>query len=413
MKLANWIYEGPSFWGVSRITASMKDAQLLIYGTFGDSYPVSELSLAYKLPDIPKVRTTQIGRRELSIGTESKIAGCLNKIHTEYPKDFTVIAPTSAMGLLKEDISHVTKNFTRDHNAKVINAPVHQLHDFEYSAAEKTLLQLVKEFIEHGQHYERSLKPSVNIIGPTLLGFHAKEDLEQMEKIMAELGIEINIVIPLDASSDDFKKIPDAWFNITTCPEISLGTLEYLKNEFNQPYILDAPIGIGSTNKFIKDIGELVDKNFTEIIDIQKSKNNEINLNLPGDLQILVFGDYTHASGLARFLSHELEADVISGTFLTDWGDKFKEKINNNANNILITDNAGVVNETIKEHKPDVVFGTYNEWAVSKKLNTPAVMISAPADRFYQSQSNNSFIGYDGANNFMNLLNSMFKNKEE
>ena len=235
MKLANWIYEGPAFWGVSRIISSMRNEQLLIYGTYGDSYPISELSLAYKLPDIPKIQTTQIGRRELSQGTESKIAGCLNGIHARCPNDFIVISQTSAMSLLKEDISPVIRNFTEKHNAKVMNAPVHPLHDFEYSAAEKTLLQLVKEFTkQRAGQCERSSNPSVNIIGATVLGFHARENLELMKKLMTELGIEINTTIPLDASSDDFKKIPEAWFNISTCPEISFATLEYLKKEFHQ-----------------------------------------------------------------------------------------------------------------------------------------------------------------------------------
>ena len=405
MKLANWIYEGPAFWGVSRITASMKDAQLLVYGAVGDSYPVSELSLAYKLLDVPKIRTTQIGRRELSGGAGNKITECLDKIHTGYPEDFIMVAPTSAVSLLKEDISALIRNFAGRHNATVINSPVHPLHDFEYCAAEKTLLQLVREFIgQRTVRYERSSNPSVNIIGPTLLGFHAEEDLEQIKNLMLELGIEINAIIPFNARVDDFKKIPEAWFNLTTCPEISLATLKYLKKEFQQPYVPDVPVGIESTDKFIRDIGKLINRDFSTYA----GGDNKIDLNGKYDMQILVFGDYTHAGGLAKFLSHETKVDLVAaGTFLTGWGGKFKEKINHNGCDILITDDADVVNETIKEYKPDVVFGTYNEWTVSKKLNIPAVMVSAPTDRFYRSRSNDSFAGYDGAHNFMKLLDSI------
>jgi nitrogenase molybdenum-iron protein alpha/beta subunit len=41
--------------------------------------------------------------------------------------------------------------------------------------------------------------------------------------------------------------------------------MEYLKGEFHRPYIPDVPIGIKSTNKFINDIGKLIElwnKNF-------------------------------------------------------------------------------------------------------------------------------------------------------
>ena len=406
MKTANWLYEGPAFWGVSRITASMQDAQLLIYGAMGDSYPVSELSLAYKLPDIPKVRTAHIGRRELSEGTGSKIAGCLEKIHAQYPDDFIVIAPTSAMSLLKEDISPLLGNFTEKNKVKVINAPVHPLHDLEYSASEKILLALIKEFARQcKEQRERSQKPSVNIIGSTLLGFHAQEDLFEMKKLMAELGIEINAIIPLNAASVDFKKIPRAWFNISLCPEISLASLEYLEKEFSQSYILDAPVGIEATDKFVDGIGKLIDLDFKEYIDNQKNKI-EINLNTRDNLKILVFGDYTHAGGISGFLSRELKADVIAGTFLARWSDKFKEKAGCSVNNILITDDSNIVNDAIKEHEPDVVLGTYNEWIISRKLNIPSIIVSAPADRFYHSRSNNSFTCYEGANNFINLLSS-------
>ena len=66
--------------------------------------------------------------------------------------------------------------------------------------------------------------PSVNIIGMTTLGFHNQHDCMELKKLMGDLGIKVNTVIPEGASVHELKQLPRAWFNLVPYREIGLTT---------------------------------------------------------------------------------------------------------------------------------------------------------------------------------------------
>ena len=97
-------------------------------------------------------------------------------------------------------------------------------------------------------------KPSANIIGIFTLGFHNQHDCRELKRLLTDLGIEINEIIPEGGSVNNLKNLPKAWFNFVPYREVGLMTANYLEKKFDMPYIDITPMGIVDTANFIREI---------------------------------------------------------------------------------------------------------------------------------------------------------------
>jgi light-independent protochlorophyllide reductase subunit B len=81
-------------------------------------------------------------------------------------------------------------------------------------------------------------------MGISPLGFHNKHDCTELKRLMKDLGIEINGVIPEDVSVHDLKNLPKAWFNLVPYPEFELIAAQYLQEKFGTYYVDIPPTGM-------------------------------------------------------------------------------------------------------------------------------------------------------------------------
>src|SRR4029079_1903119 len=175
---------------------------------------------------------------------------------------------------------------------------------------------------------EKTLEPSVNIIGSYNLAFHNQHDIAEIKHLFSDLGIKINEIIPEGASVYQLKNLPKAWFNFVPYREIGLLTAQFLEKEFNMPYISITPIGVIETAKFIRKIQQVLKEqnlvvDFEEYIDIQTrfisqsawfSRSIDCQ-NLTGK-KAFVFGDSTHAATITKILTKEMGIHVVAaGTY--------------------------------------------------------------------------------------------------
>ena len=95
--------------------------------------------------------------------------------------------------------------------------------------------------------------PSVNLLGPTKLGFRCRDDVVEVRRLLESMGVRVNVVAPLDATPRDLLRIPEADANINLAPEVSDLTCEWLRRQFKQPTISTVPLGWGATRDFIAE----------------------------------------------------------------------------------------------------------------------------------------------------------------
>jgi light-independent protochlorophyllide reductase subunit B len=90
------------------------------------------------------------------------------------------------------------------------------------------------------------------------LGFHNTHDCNELKKLLKDLGISVNLIVPEGGSVTELKNLPQAWFNIVPYREVGLMSAIYLENEFNMPYISTTPMGILNTATFIREIEQIL-----------------------------------------------------------------------------------------------------------------------------------------------------------
>jgi light-independent protochlorophyllide reductase subunit B len=145
----------------------------------------------------------------------------------------------------------------------VILADVNHYRVNELQAADRTLEQIVRYYIEKAKknqylNVNKTIKPSVNIIGIFTLGFHNQHDCRELKRLFTDLGIQINEIIPEGGNVQNLHKLPQAWFNFVPYREVGLMTAVYLKSEFNMPYVSITPMGLIDTAACIREIANII-----------------------------------------------------------------------------------------------------------------------------------------------------------
>jgi light-independent protochlorophyllide reductase subunit B len=173
-------------------------------------------------------------------------------------------------GIVAEPSLESKQTNNLEQSPDVILADVNHYRVNELQAADRTLEQIVRYYIEKakkqntdGLDISKTEKPSVNIIGIFTLGFHNQHDCRELKRLFNDLGITINEIIPEGGNVNNLKNLPKAWFNFVPYREVGLMTAIYLKSEFNMPYVSITPMGLVDTALCIREIGQIISKQLT------------------------------------------------------------------------------------------------------------------------------------------------------
>jgi len=441
MKLAYWMYAGPAHIGTLRVASSFKNVHAIMHAPLGDDYFNVMRSMLERERDFTPVTTSVVDRHVLSRGSQEKVSNLITRKDKEEQPDLIVLTPTCTSSLLQEDLDNFVKRASEETVADVLLADVNHYRINELQAADRTLEQIVrfimeKELKKGSASPEKSLRPSVNIIGPFTLGFHNHHDCRELKRLFNDLNIEVNQMIPEGASVYDLKDLRRAWVNIVPYREVGVMTAQYLYEQFGMPYVDVIPMGVSETENFIRQLT----KAFTEVYGsdrlmaqteaFQREKELEFEAyiaqqkqylsqsswfarsidcqNLTGK-KVVVFGDATHAAGMTKVLSREMGIDVVcAGTYCKHDADWFRDQVKGFTPQVLITDDHTQVGEVITELAPSAIFGTQMERHVGKRLGIPCGVISAPVHIQNYPLAFKPFLGYEGSNQIADLVYNSF-----
>lgn len=264
MKLAYWMYAGPAHLGTLRVASSFKNVHAIMHAPLGDDYFNVMRSMLERERDFTPVTASIVDRHVLARGSQEKVVENITRKDKEEQPDLIVLTPTCTSSILQEDLQNfVNRALTlKDSHADVLLADVNHYRVNEFQAADRTLEQIVRFYIEKAKKenfsFSKTEKISANILGIFTLGFHNLHDCRELKRLLMDLGIEINEIIPEGGNVTNLKNLPKAHFNIVPYREVGLMTAMYLKNEFQMPYISTTPMGILNTAQFIHEIENLL-----------------------------------------------------------------------------------------------------------------------------------------------------------
>lgn len=465
MKLAYWMYAGPAHLGTLRVASSFKNVHAIMHAPLGDDYFNVMRSMLERERDFTPVTASIVDRHVLARGSQEKVVENITRKDKEEHPDLIVLTPTCTSSILQEDLQNfVNRALTlKNSNADVLLADVNHYRVNEFQAADRTLEQIVRFYIEKAKKenfsFSKTEKISANILGIFTLGFHNLHDCRELKRLLIDLGIEINEIVPEGGNVENLKKLPKAHFNIVPYREVGLMTAVYLQNEFEMPYISITPMGILNTAQFIQAIETFLksqmiklssskkslliqnsiefensltnqkeSQNFSDQISVILEKNFQKYIqeqtqfvsqaawfsrsidcqNLTGK-RAVVFGDATHAACMTKILSCEMGIQVLcSGTYCKHDADWFREQVTGFCNEILITEDHTQVGDMITRLEPAAIFGTQMERHVGKRLDIPCGVISAPVHIQNFPLGYRPFLGYEGTNQIADLVYNSF-----
>lgn len=426
MKLAYWMYAGPAHIGTLRVASSFQNVHAIMHAPLGDDYFNVMRSMLERERDFTPVTASIVDRHVLARGSQEKVVENITRKDKEEKPDLILLTPTCTSSILQEDLQNFVDRASMESNSDVILADVNHYRVNELQAADRTLEQVVKYYIQKANkqgnlHLTKSKTPSANIIGIFTLGFHHQHDCREIRRLFQDLGIEINEIIPEGNSVNNIKNLPRAWFNFIPYREIGLMTAKYLEKEFEMPYIANIPMGIVDTATCIREIQKIVSTlekpmDFESYIDKQTrfvsqaawfSRSIDCQ-NLTGK-KAIVFGDGTHAAYMTKILAREMGIRVAcAGTYCKHDAHWFREEVQEYCDEILITDDHTEVGNMIARIEPAAIFGTQMERHIGKRLDIPCGVISAPVHIQNFPLGYRPFLGYEGANQIADLVYNSF-----
>ncbi len=407
MQLSVWTYEGPPHVGAMRIATAMEGLHYVLHAPQGDTYADLLFTMIERRGKRPPVTYTTFEARDLGKDTAQLFQDAAIEAAERFNPQAMIVGASCTAELIQDDPGGLTEAMDLPCPAIPLELPSYQRKE-NWGAAE-TFYQIVrhladKDIVPEPRANENGERPArANILGPTALGFRHRDDLVEIRKILDALGVEVNLVAPLDATPSDIARIGAADFNIVLYPEIADEAARWLERTFKQPAVRTVPIGVSATNAFIAEVAELAGADPTPALGDQSSRlpwwSRSVDSTYLTGKRVFIFGDATHAVAAARIAQDELGFEVCGlGCYNREFARDVREAAKLYGVEPLITDDHLAVEEAIIEAAPEMVLGTQMERHIAKRLGMPCAVISAPVHVQDFPARHSPQMGFEGAN---------------
>lgn len=400
MQLTVWTYEGPPHVGAIRVATAMEGVHYVLHAPQGDSYADLLFTMIERGRRRPPVTYTTFQARDLGKDTAELFQQAARDAHARFAPQAMLVGSSCTAELIQDDPAGLTA-------ALRLPVPVIPLDLPSYTRKEnwgagETFYQIVRHLADRSvvRPPREGRAPRANLLGPTALGFRHRDDVTEVTRLLAAMGIEVHLVAPRGASPADIAGIGAADFNILLYPETGDAAARWLERSFNQPTVRTVPIGEGATRDFIAEVAAVagVDPAPALPSNLPWWSRSVDSTYLTGK-RVFIFADATHAIAAARVARDELGFEVVGlGCYNREFAREMKAAARDHGLTPLITDDYLAVERAIQEVQPELVLGTQMERHIAKRLRIPCAVISAPAHVQDFPARYSPQMGFEGAN---------------
>jgi light-independent protochlorophyllide reductase subunit B len=409
VQLTLWTYEGPPHVGAMRIATAMKDVHYVLHAPQGDTYADLLFTMIERLPRRPPVTYTTFQARDLGSDTAELFKNAARDAFARFKPKAMLVGASCTAELIQDDPGGLAKALDLPIPVVALELPSYQRKE-NWGAAE-TFYQICRTLAGPNAPAPGSVRPardpasrpSCNILGPSALGFRHRDDLREISSLLAQLGVDINVVAPLGASPEDIARLGDADFNVVLYPEVASTAAQWLTRTFAMPATKAIPIGVGATREFIAEVAALAGVDAAPVLAATDARSTwyarSVDSTYLHGKRVFVFGDATHAVAAARMAAEELGFTVCGiGTYSREFARDVREAAKKYGVEALITDDYLEVEAKVDELQPDLVLGSQMERHIAKRLRVPCAVISGPVHVQDFPARYSPQMGFEGAN---------------
>ncbi len=389
MHLTVWTYEGPPHVGAMRVATGMRDVHYVLHAPQGDTYADLLFTMIERRKARPPVTYTTFQARDLGGDTAGLFKAAVVEAYERFRPQALLVGESCTAELIQDDPGGLSKTLGLPVPVVPLELPAYQRK--ENWGASETFYHLVRALcapLAPAPGAERparpaDARPSCNLLGPTALGFRHRDDVTEVTRLLDSLGVDVNVVAPLDATPADLQRLGEADFNVVLYPETGETAARWLKRAFGQPMVTTVPIGVGACRDFIHEVAALTGGDPEPALAGEPSRlpwySRSVDSTYLTGKRVFIFGDATHAIAAARIAAEEFGFTVVGlGTYSREYARDVRAAAAAFDLEALITDDYLEVEDAIAAVQPELVLGTQMERHIAKRLGVPCAVISAP-----------------------------------
>jgi light-independent protochlorophyllide reductase subunit B len=396
VKLTVWTYEGPPHVGAMRVATAMRGLHFVLHAPQGDTYADLLFTMIERRDRRPPVTYTTFQARDLGADTAKLFRTACREAWERFRPEALIVGASCTAELLQDDPGGLAESLGLPVPVIPLELPSYQRK--ENFGTDETFFRIVRAL---AREVERTPQVTANLLGPTALGFRHRDDVAEVARLLAEMGIGINAVAPLGARPADIARLGAAHFNVLMYPEHAEAAARWLERAFRQPFTRTVPIGVGATRDFLAEVAAITGL---------PVRTDESRLRLPWwsrsvdstyltGKRVFVFGDGTHALAAARIARDEIGFELVGlGCYNREMARPVRAAAKAWGLEALVTDDYLEVEAAIAAAAPELVLGTQMERHIAKRLGIPCAVISAPVHVQDFPARFSPQMGWEGAN---------------